>query len=266
MTEIGSFFWYSVPDESVSATRVRRAWRAAELDVGYLPRGRRNADVAVEAVKLSSAELQLVETTDEALVFRGASGVLRFVRSSEQWVAGELGSITSAVTADHYREITGLYERNLNRITAHKHRYALRTLLADRGAEHIHGPVYFMPTWGSDHLGRLDAMLFALYASAEMHSIPIPSTSLQLNYVREHLRRNFQGRMVSLTDDVVAASTMRGRRIRQDRVDTIMRDCHELVERLKRLAGVVGDIDVDEDFERLQIALRQFIENRSVAA
>lgn len=168
---VGYYTWYSISDEMKSLERVRREFRAAGLDVDRLPKSRRLADVAAEAVRkiehgprrngtiVETRVEQVVNTSDEIVyqvtrhVWDMAKRQIDHPKAMRVVFEKDTGEFTFE-PLDRGQEIDGLeeailanFEANTTKIPGHKLRTILRHYIEDMGAESMRdgGAIYFLP-------------------------------------------------------------------------------------------------------------------------
>lgn len=239
---LGSFFWYSIPRVHLSLERVRRAWRSAGLNVGYLPKSRKPADVAAEActltAKLQGFPLVQIENSADRLLYR-AEGLNR---PSELTFDKELGAFAS-LDDRLLGVVQRFYEQNSSKLPQHKQRQALRAFLLDHGAENIYGANYFMPRHREDYLQAVGVMVHDLYGgSAEFHAVPAPDDVAQRAYLHAHMSVILGGEMGELAKEVRAMVDLgRQRKWRSDAIQAITKRRDDLIGRTLAMEQILGD-------------------------
>lgn len=244
MTELGVFFWYSLPGEMRSLEQVRRVWRQNGLDVDLLPKSRKPADVAAEACSvvdrgISGPSFTQIENSKDALVYLttslGAGHEVRFVKATGEFVC---------LDDELLRQVRDIYEYNGTRLPPHKQRRSLTDYLLAAGAENLHGSIYFMPAVGEaiSHLQSAWAMVDALYdENAEFHMIPVQAEQSQLEYVGRSVDRVLTSEIEGLTQEVAAMLEKEPhRKWRSDRIDAIVNRQRALEARGDRFAELLA--------------------------
>lgn len=250
MTELGAFFWYSIPQQAVSLERARRAWRAAQLDVAYLPESRKPEHVAAEACSTvdrstTGPSFLQIENTKTRLLYE-----VRTPRGDVELVFTKATGEFACLDEEVLRRVRAVYERNGSRLPAHKQRSALRTFLLDAGAENLHGSIYFMPTGmkrdghtGLELLAYAAGMVIELYGEeSNFHRIFVERDPLQTAYIGDAVDRVLLHEIGDLTVEVRhMLDAEKPRKWRKDKIDALVYRKVRLERRVDRWEALLPD-------------------------
>lgn len=170
---VGAYCWYSINDEMVALTKVRRAFRDNGLDVSRLPDERRPEHVAQEACRKvervttnghrEEIRAEQVDRNEDFLIYQitrhvqdKANRVIEHPKALRVLFSFADGTLSfQTLEGSKRREVQGLidqiqehFDKNQNRMPGHKLRTLLRHYVEAAGAENMRGHsggVYFMP-------------------------------------------------------------------------------------------------------------------------
>ncbi len=276
----GEYFWFSIPDAMMSLERVRKAWKAAGLDVDRLPKSRRPADVAAEAIRKVEHGPQrngtIVETRVEQVVNTPSEiiyQVTRHVWDLEQRQINHPKAVRVVFEKaraeltfeplDEGEEIEGIerdirrhYEANGTKIPGHKLRTILRHYIEEVGAENMRGnagAVYFFPRLnrqrddsivnGREFVGKVVEMLRLIYGTPEIHRVPCVNDEGQREYLERRFVENCDKDLESYRDkllELLATKDQRTRGFRADMVSNLIDERSRMTERRAKFEAILG--------------------------
>jgi hypothetical protein len=174
-------------------------------------------------------------------------------------------------------------EKNATKVPGHKIRTILRHYVEEVGAENMRGnagAVYFMPKVnpqkadkdgnrevidGREFVGRIIAMLNAIYGRADVHRVPCVNDEGQRAYLEQKFVENCSEDVENFRDralELVESKGARSRGFRKDVVENMLSARERLVERKAKFEKILGrEIEsLDQDMSLADSALRLFLE------
>lgn len=170
---VGSYFWYSIPKDSIALTRARKAFKDAGLDPAMLPTERRGEHVAMDAcssVQGVRSNGHREEIHADKVVRDGHFLIYQITRhvwdeqnrliehpkalrvlydfESESLSFEALGGASIDEVAHLRDEIQTYYDKHGSRLSGHNFRTILRHYVEAAGAENMRGQsggIYFLP-------------------------------------------------------------------------------------------------------------------------
>jgi hypothetical protein len=200
---LGFYALFYIPDQPVSATKLRRLWLAEGLDEKLVPKTRRavnafqvacrsvetrrhaNGSEKREEIKVDEVKddanacvyqiTRMVRDQDQVVIEHPKAMRITFNKDSENIKAEKLERGHAAALAGIEEDIRNHYEANAKKLPGSKIRTAIRAILDEMGATNVRkksGGVYFCPKEGQGTLESLQAVLKELYkGEAELHLI-----------------------------------------------------------------------------------------------
>lgn len=265
---LGTFFWYSIPQEHVSLEKVRRAWRAQGLPLRFLPESRKPADVAAEACNqvaagaVAWATIHQTENSSTRLTYLVAP--LGNTPEGTELVFDKATGEFACANGRVLELVRGTYEHNGSRLPPHKQRQALRAMLLAAGAENIHGSIYFLPenaAYGAELLVKTWQVVVTLYGeAAEFHRVPVEDTGLQRGYLIPATTRVIGEEMDELTREVNRMiDTERPRKWRSDKIENLVQRERALLIRAERIRDLLGCENLSERILAMREAVQEIV-------
>lgn len=270
---VGDVFFYSVPDQHVTAAKARKLFRDLGLDEAFLPAARKAVDVFEEACRKQESRrvngnktevkvdkvlensdqsvyqvTRLVRNLEDELIDHPKAMRVRFMkkRTDDQIVVDELDPETYESLKALEAGIREHFTAHASQLPGQKIRNTIRNYVEALGATNVRssGGVYFLQKKHRQTLKNLRAFLFGLYGEeyAEFHLIPLADTASQ----REMLRKHFVANTMREIDETIQRYAERlkntGRKVRKDMVAQARADR----QRIKELVAEYQDLLQDE--------------------
>jgi len=266
---LGYIALVSIPNQPVSATKLRRLWLAEGLDENLVPRQRRPADVFMAACRsvesrrteedrtheikvdrvLESSEecvyqiTQLVRDKDQRLIehpkamritFAAKDGVIKHEALDDRKLYKELRRLGDVIRAE--------YEANGTKVPGNKVRAAIReTLIADHSTRIQNKGVFFVPKVSHGTLESIESVLRGLYKGAglaELAIIPCLADAPEKQMIQRHYTENVQGEI----DSLLAECSQRlkaGTPVRGDRQKNLVAERLRIKEGIERYQSLL---------------------------
>lgn len=288
---LGFYALFYIPDQPVSAAKLRKLWLAEGLDENLVPRNRRAVNafqVACRSVETrrhsvgsnAEAEIKVDEVTetnevcvyqitrmvrdrDERVIEHPKAMRVTFSKDTETIKFEKLDRAAAQALGTIQDDITEHFEKNAKKLPGSKVRAAIRAILDQMGATNVRkksGGVYFCPKEGHATLESLQSVLSGLYDDvAELHLIACANAEGERAMIAKHFTVNVKDELNELMADV-ATRLREGTGIRADRLKNIVNRRREIEGHAARYRALLddnlGDVDeagrlLDEQIEEL---------------
>lgn len=290
---LGYIALVSIPNQPVSATKLRRLWMIEGLEEKLVPKQRRSVDVfmaacrSIETRRTDAAtervhEIKVdrvLESSDECvyqitqlvrdkehrvidhpkamrLVFTAKDGKIKDEALDDKALYKELKQLATVVRDD--------FDRNSSKVPGSKVRAAIRATLADQLATRIQNKgVFFVPKAGRNTLDAIQNVIEGLYHSgdeAEIGIIPLASDQPEKDMVRKH----FEGNVSDEVDTLLAECSSRlksDQPVRADRKSNLVSQRKQIGAAVERYQDLLdGKLDVlHEGLKLLDNALEELL-------
>lgn len=288
---LGFYALFYIPDQPISASKLRKLWLAEGLDENLVPRNRRavnafqvacrsvetrrhsngsnvQAEVKVDEVDETSEYCiyqitRMVRDRDNRVIDHPKAMRVTFDKGTEAIKFENLDRSTAQALGTLKDDITEHFEKNAKKLPGSKVRAAIRAILDKMGATNVRrksGGVYFCPKEGHGTLESLQAVLDGLYDGvAELHLIACANAEGERKMIEKHFTVNVKDEFNELMADV-ATRLREGTGIRADRLKNIVNRRREIEGHAERyrtlLDSNLGDVEesgrlLDEQIEEL---------------
>lgn len=288
---LGFYALFYIPDQPISAAKLRKLWLAEGLDENLVPKNRRavnafqvacrsvetrrhsNGSAKQEEIKVDEVSentnacvyqiTRMVRDKDNQVIEHPKAMRITFNKDSENIKAERLERGHAEALAGIEERIREHYEANAKKLPGSKMRAAIRAILDSMGATNVRrksGGVYFCPREGHGTLESLQTVLSGLYGDeAELHLIACANADGERKMIERHFTINVREEFNELMAEV-ATRLREGTGIRADRLKNIVNRRREMEAHAERYRALLdsnlGDVDesgrlLDEQIEEL---------------
>lgn len=230
---LGFITWFTVPDQSISLTKLKRTLAMNGLDPASLPKSSRPVhtfqrscrsvegkhrngtvtEIKVDEVNETQTDCvyqitRLVRDLAERVIEHPKAMRVTFEKSTEKITFDPLGGVPRGDLLELMEGIQDFYDQNSSKVTGPKVRSLVRSYLnGDLMATNLKGrsgSIYFVPFPGKETLDAIADTLEELYKDkAYLHTIPMADAIGEREIVRRH---HVEG-CIDEIDEALAATT-----------------------------------------------------------
>lgn len=289
---LGYLTWFTVPDEAVPLTRLKKQWVLAGLDPDVLPKGQKAVNTFQRAVRsvdqrrrtdgagqpVAETRVDEVSETSDYCVYQ----VTRLERHVEERVIEHpkamrvifdkvnetirfepLGDVPKRELNELIDSIQEFYDSNQTRVPGHKVRAIVRNMLSDLLAENLRGKaggIYFVPFQGYQILDQLNYALKGAYKErrAYMRIIPMADSHDERDIIAEEFEINSLAEIEEIMEDTakVLNNPDRVRAVRSDVIQNQWDRHAKLMKKAKNYQELLNE-ESDDVAQALDVLKKQ---------